>query len=227
MSEDGWRAFLSGEGVQDWVILHGGPTAVFTVASLRDAAELATAISDLPGLGPRTVLTAASDRLTVKLTREMWGTEPEHVDVAQAISRVARERGAVADTSAVQEVQLAVAAKPNAIDLPFWRAVLGYAPMHEDNCIDPLGQSSTVWMQDLDPAKRLRHAMHIDVSLAREHIEARVAEAVAAGGRLVEESERPASWILADRAGNKVCLAAWPDGAVPECAPDVADEPVT
>jgi 4a-hydroxytetrahydrobiopterin dehydratase len=227
MSEDGWRAFLSGEGVQDWVILHGGPTAVFTVGSLRDAAELATAISDLPGLGPRTVLTAASDRLTVKLTREMWGTEPEHVDVAQAISRVARERGAVADTSAVQEVQLAVAAKPNAIDLPFWRAVLGYAPMHEDNCIDPLGQSSTVWMQDLDPAKRLRHAMHIDVSLAREHIEARVAEAVAAGGRVVEESERPASWILADRAGNKVCLAAWPDGAVPECAPDVADEPVT
>ena len=227
MSEDGWRAFLSGEGVQDWVILHGGPTAVFTVASLRDAAELATAISDLPGLGPRTVLTAASDRLTVKLTREMWGTEPEHVDVAQAISRVARERGAVADTSAVQEVQLAVAAKPNAIDLPFWRAVLGYAPMHEDNCIDPLGQSSTVWMQDLDPAKRLRHAMHIDVSLAREHIEARVAEAVAAGGRVVEESERPASWILADRAGNKVCLAAWPDGAVPEGVADVADEPVT
>jgi 4a-hydroxytetrahydrobiopterin dehydratase len=206
MSEDGWRAFLSGEGV---------------------AAELATAISDLPGLGPRTVLTAASDRLTVKLTREMWGTEPEHVDVAQAISRVARERGAVADTSAVQEVQLAVAAKPNAIDLPFWRAVLGYAPMHEDNCIDTLGQSSTVWMQDLDPAKRLRHAMHIDVSLAREHIEARVAEAVAAGGRVVEESERPASWILADRAGNKVCLAAWPDGAVPEGAADVADEPVT
>jgi 4a-hydroxytetrahydrobiopterin dehydratase len=225
MSEDGWRAFLSGEGVQDWVILHGGPTAVFTVGSLRDAAELATAISDLPGLGPRTVLTAASDRLTVKLTREMWGTEPEHVDVAQAISRVARD--AVADTSAVQEVQLAVAAKPNAIDLPFWRAVLGYAPMHEDNCIDPLGQSSTVWMQDLDPAKRLRHAMHIDVSLAREHIEARVAEAVAAGGRVVEESERPASWILADRAGNKVCLAAWPDGAVPEGAADVADEPVT
>jgi 4a-hydroxytetrahydrobiopterin dehydratase len=220
MSEDGWRAFLSDDGVEDWVILHGGPTAVFMVASLRDAAELATAISELPGLGPRTLLTAASDRLTVKLTREMWGTEAEHGDVARAISRVARQRGAVADTRAVQEVQLAVAAKPDAIDLPFWRAVLGYVPMHDDNCIDPLGQSSTVWMQDLDPEKGLRHAMHIDVSLAREHIEARVAEAVAAGGRVVEDSERPASWILADRAGNKVCLAAWPDGAVPEGASD-------
>jgi hypothetical protein len=23
----------------------------------------------------------------------------------------------------------------------------------------------------------------------------------------------PAAWILSDRAGNKVCIAAWPDGA--------------
>lgn len=215
MSEDGWRAFLSADGVDDWVILHGGPTAVFRVASLQHAAVLAAAVAALPGLGPRTLLTATSDRLTVKLTREMWGTDEEHVEVARAISRLAREHGAVADTSAVQEVQVAIAAQPEAIDLPFWRAVLGYAPLHEDNCIDPLGQGSTVWMQDLDPGKPLRHAMHLDVSLAREQIEARVAEAVAAGGRVVEDVEAPSAWILADRSGNKVCLAAWPDGATP------------
>jgi 4a-hydroxytetrahydrobiopterin dehydratase len=29
MSEQGWRDFLSAEGVDDWVVLHGGPTAVF------------------------------------------------------------------------------------------------------------------------------------------------------------------------------------------------------
>lgn len=215
MSEDGWRAFLSGDGVDDWVILHGGPTAVFRVSSLHDAARLASAVSEVPGLGPRTLLTATSDRLTVKLTREMWGTEPDHLTVARAISALAREHGAVGDRSAVQEVQVAIAAKPQAIDLPFWRAVLGYAPMHEDNCIDPLGQGSTVWMQDLDPSKSLRHAMHIDVSLARDQIEVRLAAAVAAGGRIVDESEAPSTWILADRSGNKVCLAAWPDGARP------------
>jgi 4a-hydroxytetrahydrobiopterin dehydratase len=213
MSEQGWREFLSADGVDDWVILHGGATAVFMVGSLQEAARLAAAVAVVPGLEPRTLLSAASDRLTVKLTREMWGTEARHVDVARAISALARQHGARPDRSAVQEIQLAVAAKPDAMDLGFWRAVLGYAPLHEDNCIDPLGQGSTVWMQDLDPQKPLRHAMHIDVSVAREHAEARMRAAVAAGGRVVEESDAPGAWILADRAGNKVCIAAWPDGA--------------
>ena len=213
MSEQGWREFLSADGVDDWVILHGGPTAVFMVGSLQEAARLAVAVAEVPGLEPRTLLTAASDRLTVKLTREMWGTEARHVEVARAISEIARQHGAVADRSAVQEVQLAVAAKPESIDLGFWRAVLGYAPMDDDNGIDPLGQGSTVWMQDLDPAKPLRHAMHVDVSVAREHAAARMQAAVSAGGRVVDESSAPGTWILADRAGNKVCIAAWPDGA--------------
>jgi 4a-hydroxytetrahydrobiopterin dehydratase len=213
MSEQGWRDVLSADGIDDWVILHGGPTAVFRVESLHEAARLAAAVAEVPGLEPRTLLTATSDRLTVKLTREMWGTEAKHVEVARAISAVAREHGATADRSAVQEVQLAVAAKPDAIDLPFWRAVLGYAPLHEDNCIDPLGQGSTVWMQDLDPKKPLRHAMHIDVSVAREQAEARLQAALAAGGTVVDDSGAPGAWILADRSGNKVCIAAWPDGA--------------
>ena len=46
---------------------------------------------------------------------------------------MAREHGAPADRGLVQEVQVAVAARPEAIDLGFWRTVLGYAPMHEDN----------------------------------------------------------------------------------------------
>jgi 4a-hydroxytetrahydrobiopterin dehydratase len=213
MSEQGWRDFLSADGLDDWAILHGGPTAVFRVGSLVDAARLAAAVAEVPGLEPRTLLTAVADRLTVKLTREMWGTEAKHVEVARAISAVAREHGATADRSAVQEVQLSVAAKPDAIDLGFWQAVLGYAPLHGDNCLDPNGQASTVWMQDLDPEKPLRHAMHVDVSVARDHAEARLEAAVAAGGVVVDDSAAPGAWILADRSGNKVCIAAWPDGA--------------
>jgi 4a-hydroxytetrahydrobiopterin dehydratase len=213
MSEQGWRDFLSADGVDDWVVLHGGPTAVFRAGSLVEAAQLAVALAAVPGLEDRTVMSVARDHLTVRLTREMWGTEARHIEVARAISAVARERGATADRNAVQEVQLAVAAKPDDIDLGFWRAVLGYAPMHEDNAIDPLGHGSTVWMQDLNPGKPLRHAMHVDVSVAREVAEKRLADAIAAGGRIVDDSEAPGAWILADRAGNKVCIAAWPDGA--------------
>ena len=224
MSEQSWREFLDSDGIDDWVVLHGGPTAVFRVRSLVEAARLAAAVAEVPGLEPRTLLTAAADRLTVKLTREMWATDPRHADVARAISAIAREHGATADRSAVQEVQVAVGAKPDAIDLGFWRAVLGYAPLHDDNCIDPLGQGSTVWMQDLDPAKALRHAMHIDVSVARDHAEARMQAAVAAGGSIVDDSEAPSAWILADRSGNKVCIAAWPDGAA-AASPDQSAEP--
>jgi 4a-hydroxytetrahydrobiopterin dehydratase len=213
MSEQGWRAFLAADGLEDWVVVPGGPTAVFKVDSLLNAARLAEAIAGIAGLGERTLMSATVSQLTVKLTRELWGTEAEHIDVARAISAVARDRGATPDRSAVQEVQFAISARPSEIDLPFWRAVLGYAPLHEDNAIDPLGQSSTVWMQDLNPDKSLRHAMHVDVAVAREVSRQRLAAALAAGGRIVEGSRAPGAWILSDRAGNKVCIVAWPDGA--------------
>ena len=153
-------------------------------ASLGEAARLAEAVAAVPGLaGSGVLLTVADDRLTVRLTRDLWRLEERHIELARAVSAVARAHGAVADRAAVQEVQLAIAAKPDAIDVGFWRAVLGYAPMADDNGVDPLGHGSTVWMQELDAGKPLRHAMHVDVSVAREHVEARLAAALAAGGR--------------------------------------------
>lgn len=214
MSEQGWRDFLAAEGVDDWVVLHGGATAVFRVASLRDAVRFADALASAPGLADAgTLLTLAADRVTVRLTRDLWRLEPQHVELARAVSAIARAQSAPADRSAVQEVQLAIAAHPDAIDVDFWRAVLGYRPMADDNAVDPLGHGSTVWMQEIDPAKTLRHAMHIDVSVAREHVAARLEAALAAGGRIVDASHAPSHWTLADRAGNRVCICAWPDGS--------------
>jgi 4a-hydroxytetrahydrobiopterin dehydratase len=215
VSEQGWREFLAAQGVGDWVVLHGGAATAYAVGSLTAATALADAVARVPGLeGSEALLTVSSTRLTVRLARGVERIEPHHVDLARAISEVARELGAVADRGAVQEVQLAVAARPDELDVSFWRTVLGYDTLAEDNGADPLGHGSTVWMQDLDPAKPLRHAMHVDVSVAREHAEARVQAALAAGGRMVDDSSAPEAWILADPAGNKVCVAAWPDGAI-------------
>ncbi len=213
MSEQGWQDFLAAEGVDDWVVLHGGATAAFRVRSLGDAARLAEAVARVPGLeGSGVLLTVAETTLTVRLSRDIWRLEQRHIALAGAVSAVARAHGAAPDRAAVQEVQLAIAAKREAIDVGFWRAVLGYAPMADDNAVDPLGHGSTVWMQELNDAKPLRHAMHVDVSLAREHIATRLEAALAAGGRIVDESHAPSHWTLADRAGNRVCLCAWPDG---------------
>lgn len=214
MSEQGWQEFLRADGLEDWVVLHGGATAVFRLESLAQTAKLAQAVAEVTGFeGSGALLTMADDHLSVRLTRDLWWLEPRHVELARAVSAVAASYGAFADRAAVQEVQVAVAAKPDAIDVGFWRAVLGYTPMSDDNAVDPLGHGSTVWLQELDGAKPLQHAMHVDVSVAREQVEARLAAALAAGGRIVDESGAPEGWILADRAGNKVCIASWPDGA--------------
>ena len=215
MSEQGWRDFLAAEGLEDWAVLHGGATTVFGVTSLGEAATLASALAAVPGLSASgAVITLGDDLLTVRLTRDVWSLDAHHIELARGVSAAAREFGATADRSRIQEVQLAVSAKPDDASLPFWRAVLGYDPVADDNGADPLGHSSVVWMQPLDPEKPLRHAMHVDVSVPREHAEARVAAAVAAGGIIVVD-EAPDSWILADRAGNKVCVCAWPDIGVP------------
>ena len=130
MSEQGWRDFVGAEGVDDWVVLHGGATAVFRVASLAEAARVAEAVARAPGVaGVGVLLTVADDRLTVRLTRDLWGLEDRHVALARTVSAVVHDHGGIPDRSAVQEVQLAIAAKPEAIDVGFWRAVLGYEPM--------------------------------------------------------------------------------------------------
>lgn len=211
MSEQGWREFVAAEDLDDWVVLHGGATAVFRVGSMQEAVLLAEAIAAVPDLdGSEALMTIAGDSLTVRLSRDLVQLELRHAELARAVSQVALEHQVRADRGAVQEVQLAVAAKPDMIDVGFWRAVLGYSPMSDDNAVDPLGHGSTVWMQPLDEDKQLGHAMHVDVSVAREHAEARLKAALAAGGRVVEDSG-PESWILSDSAGNRVCIAAWPD----------------
>ena len=214
MSEQGWQDFLAADGVEDWVVLHGGATAVFRTESWPGAARLAAAVASLPGVeGSETLLTLTGQQLSVRLTRGVFGIEQQHIDLARAISGAARECGALADRSRTQEVQLAIAAKPDAADVGFWRAVLGYEPLEDDAASDPLGHGSTVWLQELDPGRSLAHAMHVDVSVAREEAERRVAAAVAAGGRIVKDDAAPGWFVLSDRAGNRVCVASWPDGA--------------
>ena len=118
MSEQGWQDFLAAKGVDDWVVLHGGATAVFRVRSLGEAARLAEAVAKVPGLeGSGVLLTVADASLTVRLSRDLWQLEPRHVELARAVSAVARAHGAAADRAAVQEVQLAIAAKRDAIDV--------------------------------------------------------------------------------------------------------------
>jgi hypothetical protein len=48
MSKQGWRDFLGADGLEDWVVLHGGATAVFRLGAVQEAAQLAGAVRRFP-----------------------------------------------------------------------------------------------------------------------------------------------------------------------------------
>ena len=107
MSKEGWQGFLVAEGVDAWVVLHGGATAVFKLGSIGEAARLAAAMAEIDGFeGSGALLTIVDASLTVRLTRDLWQLESRHIDLARAVSEVASAHGAVADRASVQEVQL-------------------------------------------------------------------------------------------------------------------------
>jgi 4a-hydroxytetrahydrobiopterin dehydratase len=59
----------------------------------------------------------------------------------------------------------------------------------------------------MDGPRPQRNRVHIDVWVPHDQAEARVAAALAAGGRLVSDEHAPEWWTLADAEGNEVDVA--------------------
>jgi len=93
---------------------------------------------------------------------------------------------------------------------PFWAAVLGYEEI-DGVLVDPARRGPGFWFQPMDEARPGRGRFHIDVSVAHDVAEQRVADALAAGGRLVTDEFARAWWVLADAEGNEVCICTWQD----------------
>lgn len=91
--------------------------------------------------------------------------------------------------------------------LPFWAAVLGYEPFGDEDVVDPLFRAPWVTFQQMDGPRPQRNRIHLDLSKPRDQAEARIAAALAAGGRLVTDEFAPNWWTLADPEGNEVDVA--------------------
>lgn len=197
-------------GVDDWRVVGDGACAHFRTASFADGAQFVVAIAEMvePHQAPDTDVRA--DGVTLRLVTisdEHWGLTDEHVDVAREISNLARDRGLTADPSAVQTVQVTVAAEhPNEI-IPFWKAVLGYEEVGAEDLLDRHGRGAPFWFHELGKPVKKRNRIHVDVFVPPEQGLARVEAALAAGGQLRNDGEAPAGWTLADPAGNVVDVA--------------------
>jgi 4a-hydroxytetrahydrobiopterin dehydratase len=207
------RQFQEAAGTEDWRVLGEGACAYFRTASFQGGARLVQGISGLAGLGDHPPdVDLRHQGVTVRLitiTADRFGLSQRDVELARQISAVARELGVLADPSALQTVQVTVDALVSAEVMPFWRAVLGYeyCGRAAEDLIDPRGRGPGFWFQRMDAPRAQRNRIHIDVWVPYDQAEARIAAALAAGGRLVSDEHAPAWWTLADAEGNEVDVA--------------------
>lgn len=140
------------------------------------------------------------------------------VELALAVTDAVRELGldTVASARGVQTLEIAIDAMDIAAVRPFWKAVLALEdevlPGGESNgLIDPAGKLPSVWFQQMDQPRPQRNRIHFDINVAHDEADARIAAALAAGGRLVSAERARAFWILADVEGNEICVCTWQD----------------
>ena len=188
-------------GLGDWRLLLRRLEATFRAGSLAEAAAFVQQVAaeteadlDLrpPGL-VRVVLPAAD------------------VGSAEVISRLAAGAGLASEPLAAMATEVAIDAMDIPAVLPFWRAVLGYVDDGEDAIADPSRIGPTYWFQQMDERRPQRNRIHLDVTVPHDVAEARIAAALAAGGRLVSDRAARAFWILADPEGNEACICTWQD----------------
>ncbi len=209
------RQFHESEGVEDWRVLGEGACTFFRTGSFAASARLVNAISELADLDDhRPDVDVRHDGVTVRLitiTDDYYGMSQRDVELARQISAVAREQGLSADPFAVQTLLVIPGAPVTAEVMPFWRAVLGYEPRGDspdEDLVDPRRRGPSFWFEPMDePRADGGGAIHVAIWVPYEQAEARVAAALAAGGRMVRDQFAPAWWTLADPAGNEADVA--------------------
>jgi 4a-hydroxytetrahydrobiopterin dehydratase len=208
------RRFHEAEGVEDWRVLGEGACTYFRTGSFAAGARLVDAIGQLAGLDDHHPdVDLRWEGVTVRLatvTDDYYGLSERDLELARQISAVARELGMLADPSAVQTVEVTIDALVSRELMPFWRAVLGYeyrGDSPDEDLVDPRGRGPSFWFQEMDAPRPQRNRVHIDVWVPHDQAEARVAAALAAGGRLVSDEHAPEWWTLADAEGNEVDVA--------------------
>jgi 4a-hydroxytetrahydrobiopterin dehydratase len=206
--------FEAAGGTEDWRVLGEGACTFFATGSFAAGTELIQAIGKLAGIDDHPpAVDLRADGVTIRLiTQEAdyRGMTQDDVRVARQVSAVARDLGLSPDPSRVQTTLVIPGAPDTTAVVPFWRAVLGYDPRPdspEEDLVDPRDRNPSLWFEQMDePRADGGGAIHVAVWVPYEQAEARVAAALAAGGRLVRDFA-PSWWTLADAAGNEADVA--------------------
>lgn len=143
-------------------------------------------------------------------SHDVGGISERDVTLGRAVSAVVEEMGLTPEEHRLTVAEVAIDAMDIPALLPFWAAVLGYDPGKDGvDLTDPDGLGPDFWFQQMDAPREQRNRIHVDVHVAHDEAQARMAKALEAGGRLVSDSEAPSFWVLADPEGNEACICTW------------------
>ena len=175
-------------------------TGLRFVTSVAEAAERADHHPDVTLTYPFVDIRLVSHDVSLVTRRDL--------DLARRISEIAREQGIGARPSAPTQFELALDTADVAAIGPFWAALLTGSPdsLKGNNVVDPAGRVPLLWFQHTDAHETPRQRFHLDVWVPHDVAEERIAAAVAAGGRVVDDKRAPSFVVLADPEGNRACV---------------------
>lgn len=215
-SRRGWISaaeFHRAPGVSDWRVTGSGPQAVFAATSLSHAAALVPPVVEAAErAGVRPDLDVRPEAVVVRVPyRDPAGIPAAAADFAAAVSRAAAELSLTGDPTRVQSIGLYVAQHSRADVRPFFAAVLGYEAFGDTDAVDPLRCGPQLAFNPITGDSSGRGRTHLDVFVPADQARARVDAALAAGGRLADDSHAPAWWSLASPDNHGVDIASWTD----------------
>src|SRR6188472_1582663 len=214
--------------LSDWRKLAQGLHGRYLVDDFGSAARFVAAVGEAgDALGHHPRVSIGRGYVDLKLStadaiyRDDEGTEhvvewvtQQDVDLARRITEIAADHGIAADPGSVSEIEIGLDTARSATIAPVWAALLtGSAESQgrgspSDEIRDATGRIPNLWFGDADQHETPRQRFHVEVYVAPEVAEQRIAAAVAAGGTVVDDSDAPSLTVIADQDGNKgiVCI---------------------
>lgn len=194
----------------DWRLLRNELHARFATGSFKTGAALVAAITEVAeAANHHPDITLTYPWLDLRLiSHDVGAITDRDVALAGRISQIAEQMGVAGDPRNLVQLNLALDSARFDTVGRFWAVVLtGSAESFDkEQVVDPNGRVPLLWLQTTDVHAEPRQRFHLDLWVAPEQLEARIEAAVAAGGVLVSDAQKPAFVVLADPEGNKVCL---------------------
>lgn len=215
--------------LSDWRKLAQGVHARYLVNDFAAGAQLVAAVAEAGNsAGHYPTVSMGETYVDFKLAsadaiyRDTKGTEhvvewvtQQDLDLARRITKIAADQQAAPDPASVSVVELGLDTVSSATIAPMWAALLtGSADAQglgtpSDEIRDATGRVPNLWFGDAGDEAAANQRFHVEVYVAAEVAEQRIAAAVAAGGTVIGDRDAASLTVIADPDGNTgvICVA--------------------